>query len=152
MFMKHEVRTPKRTAVLIEALQSLGRVLRINLTLWLLVTEHSAGDVSCKIQEKLKSESRSDDAGDIFVIDASAIACNTSEEVAGQLESVFFGRKTYSSPAASRAKIQPPISKSSHHVQSHNQTRREQIAEEYGVKPTDAMLRRVSGSFESGKR
>ena len=92
MLIKHEARTPKRTAIFTEALQSLGHVTRINLTLWFLATEHSAGEVHNAILDRLKSESRTDCGGDIFVIETSKISCSTSQEIATELTTLFDGK------------------------------------------------------------
>jgi hypothetical protein len=152
MFFKHEVRTPKRTAIFTEALQSLGSAVRINLTLWLLATEHSASEVSDRILNRLKAESRTDDAGDIFVIEADTIACTTSQDTANQVQAIFDGGAIPISQAQPPPKTPANLPKKKVSFPFAKLSRREQIAEEYGIKPTDAMLRKVTGSFESGKR
>ena len=152
MFLKHEIRTPLRTTVFLDALQSLGRVLRVNRTLWLLVTEHSSTHVLDSVQARLKCESRIDDAGDIFVIDASAFAGSTSQETVTQIQAVLDGVLTPPPLGGGSNKKTATKSKAVGIFPFDKQSRNEQIAEEYGIKTTDAMFRKVSGSFESKKR
>ena len=149
---KHKDRTPTRTSILIEALQSLGRAVRLNLTLWLLATEHSVDEVHKRIQERLKPHVSLDSVGDIFVIEVADFVGTTSQDTIAQVQSICEVRSTpnpstTASPASSTSTSKPkrvdPIVEPS---------RREQLAEEYGIKPTDAMFWRLPGSYEGGRR
>lgn len=152
LLQKHQERTPIRTSILIETLQSLGRAVRLNLTLWLLATEHSADDVHERIHERLKPHVDFNSAGDIFVIEAADVVFTTSQDTITQMQGVC---DVCSFPNPSGTPL-PPSSTSAPKLEpvapTVEQSRRELLAEEYGIKPTDAMFWRLPGSYESGKR
>lgn len=85
---KHKDRTPARTHMLSEALQSLGRTVRINLSLWLVATEHSVDEVHRRIQESLQPHVSLDSVGDIFVIEARDFAGSTSQDTVAQCQTI----------------------------------------------------------------
>lgn len=149
---KHKDRTSARTSILIETLQSLGRFVRLNLTLWLLATEHSVDEVHKRIQERLKPHVRLDSVGDIFVIEVADFVGTTSQDTIAQVQSICEVQSTPnpSMNALPTSLTSPPKPKRA--VPITEQSRREQLAEEYGIKPTDAMFWRLPGSYEGGRR
>ena len=152
MFLYHGVRTPKRTAILTETLASLGRLVRINQTLWLVATEHSCDAVYARIHEQFKTQSGIEHTGDVLVVEASEFSGSASQEAISQIQTICDIQSTPLPPEPPPASKQVSIPLPRSEGIMGPQSRREQIAEEYGIKTTDAMFRKVSGSFESGKR
>lgn len=149
---KHKDRTAARTSILLDALQSLGRPVRLNLTLWLLATEHSVDEVLKRIHERLKPHVSIDSVGDIFVIEVADFVGTTSRDTIAKVQSICEVRLT-PNPFATAAPVSSPSTSSPKQVVPIAEpSRREQIAEEYGIKPTDAMFRRLPGSYEGGRR
>ena len=150
--LTHRDRTPERTKILIEAMESLGRVVRINLTLWLILTEHSVTKVHNTIQDLLKSRLKLENFGDIFVIEASDFGGTTSHETIEKVQTICEVRWESHSPTPPPPKVPNPVHKSKRSPVSDEQSRREQIAKENNINPTDAMLWRIPGSYGNGKR
>src|SRR4051812_4709956 len=96
--LRKEKDTALRTRILTEALHSLGRAVRVNLTLWLLVTEHPVDEVHKRIQERLKPHVNLDSVGDIFVIEASDFVATTSDEAIEQVRTICDVSSTPISP------------------------------------------------------
>jgi hypothetical protein len=86
--LKHNLRTPQRTKLLAATLNSLGKAVRLNHTLWLLSTDHLPSDVLNRLQQSLASLLNIEEAGDIFVIEASDFAATTSIDIAAQLQTI----------------------------------------------------------------
>ena len=145
VMLKFEGITAERTVLLTEGLRSFGIVVRINLTLWFVSTESTVSEVYQKILSLFKSTS--EDRADIFIIDASTFSGDVSQDTFNRMQAICEMCSTSSSQS-------PPVTHvtSSKSKKADRQSRREQIAEEYGIKPTDAMFQRLSGSFEGGKR
>lgn len=153
ILLKHKDRTQNQTNAFIEVLRTLGRSVRVNLTLWLLATEHSVSEVHDRIRAGLMSRGRVEHAGDIFVIEASDFAGSTSDETIAQIRTVCEVESMPQGPPAASRTMPVSISKSEGSVaRAAGQSRREQVAEKLGIKPTDAMFWRLPGSYGSGKR
>lgn len=150
MVWKHQDRTSARTLLLSETLRSLGRTVRVNLTLWLVATEHSVEEVHNRIQECLKPHVSLDRAGDIFVIEAGDVVGTTSQDTVAQCQTILGVSSTQ--PMDSLASTSVATAGDKRVPQDGRASKREQIAEDYGVKPTDAMFRRLPGSYGGGKR
>ena len=153
MLLKHKDRTANQTNALMETLRSLGRAVRVNLTLWLLATDHSVGEVHARIQDRLKAPASGRDSGDIFVIEASDFAGTTAKDTIAQIQTICEISSTDQSPVETSATRPPFIRKPGRRVPAmDDRSRREQVAEQYGIKPTDAMFWRLPGSYGSGRR
>lgn len=148
MVWKQQDRTPARTLLLSETLRSLGRTVRVNLTLWLVATEHSVEEVHNRIQECLKPHVSLDRAGDIFVIEAGDVVGTTSQDTMAQCQAILDVSSTQ--PMDSLASTS--VVKARRAPQDGRVSKQEHIAEDYGIKPTDAMFRRLPGSYGGGAR
>jgi len=147
--------TPQRTTALTEALASMGKFVRIDLTLWYLQTNLEPEDVLKRIRADvgkvpIPRPGIREDLGDVFVIEASDFSGRCSEEAIDKLGALCPVAKEQT-PRPTPAKPRPQLPEAAPQVQLTKLSRREELAEELGVKPTDAMFWKMPGSYGSGK-
>jgi len=151
MVFRNETFTATRTKAFSEALQSLGESARINLTLWMLVTDATPEDVLNRLKERLRVHLEIEDAGDILIIETPNFVGYASNEAIAQVKALS---KIEVIPNKSTSSITeaPSILTSYSSSKTGRNEWFEKLAKLWGVKSTDALIRRVPGSFESGKR
>jgi len=147
----HPERTPQRTNLFLQILESLGPFKRINPTLWLLSTECSASETLDRIRCRLKESVDLETCGDIFVICSNGFAATSSLETGDLLRSIF-PTLTCDNSESLKAPTPSNTNKPTVQLKSAKRDMREEISEEYSIKPTDAMFWRMPGSFGHGKR
>ena len=137
-----------RTIVLTTALNEAGRFTRISTTLWLLATELSVHAVLTEIQKQFQNRCPLEDGEDLVLIEASDFVASAPEHVIEQMRAIFHPQKTPQSRPVS-AVVAPPKPKPSHKKKSSSSDWKKHTAKKLGVKPTDAMLLRLPGSYGS---
>ena len=149
-------RTEKKTKAMMEELSSLGSYVRVGETLWFLLTTSSTGEVEGQISSGFERRfSLSDnDLGTMLVACVNEFTLSrTSVESLRTMESII--KADPSMPPDLHFQSEDMPSKTvdfNYPTRTQQPAKKQNKKKKHGVKSTDALLRRVSGSYGSGRR
>lgn len=152
---KHKTRTAERTAALRQLLEGAGEVERINLTMWCVRTTCSPSALFDIVRAGWQRFGGIEKVGDMFVIQAQAIAAH------GSVEGMTAMGKLLPECGMAKEDDDIPLSKERHVPETRptpeptvidQRKYLDRMCEDYDLKPTDAMLRRLPGCYGMGKK